>query len=90
MRKLRNTRKHYEEIRKQRAIDRELRENGMSEADIANFKNMMQVTDIIEATANEAVAKRLRKLGINSSNEEEKTTVKEEEVETTDVQGQSN
>lgn len=87
MRKLRSTRKHREEIKKQRAVEKELRENGMSEVDIANYKHMMQVSEVLEATANAAVAKKLQSLGVESQEEKvnEVTTVNEEEVEATNV-----
>lgn len=87
MRKLRSTRKHREEIKKQRAIENELRENGMSEVDIVNYKHMMSVSEVLETAANAAVAKKLQSLGVESQEEkvEEVTTVNKEEVEVTNV-----
>ena len=87
MRKLRSTRKHREEIKKQRAIENELRENGMSEVDIVNYKHMMSVSKVLETAANAAVAKKLQSLGVESQEEkvEEVTTVNKEEVEATNV-----
>lgn len=87
MRKLRSTRKHREEIKKQRAIENELRENGMSEVDIANYKHMMSVSEVLETAANAAVAKKLQSFNVESQEEkvEAVTTVNKEEVEATNV-----
>lgn len=81
MRKLKTEKRFREQRKKDKAVIENLRENGMSEDDIAGYMHMMSVSGMIETAANDVVANKLKTMEILKKDEE----TKEEEKE--DVQG---
>lgn len=81
MRKLKTEKRFREQRKKQKELIENLRENGMKEADIQSYMQMMEMSQMIEIAANDVVAKK----NMSMPKTEENTT-EEKEVDN-DVQG---
>ena len=81
MRKLKTEKRFREQRKKQKELIENLRENGMKEADIQSYMQMMEMSQMIEIAANDVVAK--KNMSIPKT---EETTTEEKEVDN-NVQG---
>jgi hypothetical protein len=81
MRKLKTEKRFREQRKKQKELIENLRENGMKEADIQSYMQMMEMSQMIEIAANDVVAKKNM-----STPKTEETTTEEKEVDN-NVQG---
>lgn len=81
MRKLKTEKRFREQRKKQKELIENLRENGMKEADIQSYMQMMEMSQMIEIAANDVVAK--KNMSIPKT---EENTTEEKEVDS-NVQG---
>ncbi len=84
MRKLKSERRFREQRKKEKEIMDNLRENGMSEKEIAEYMYVLAMSETIESTANGVVAEKLEKMKVEGKLQEAEEILKEVQE---DVQG---
>lgn len=86
MRKLKTEKQFREKKKKKKELIESLRENGMKEADIQSYMQMMEMSQMIEIAANDVVAKKNMLKPKEEETETKEDTTEEKEVDT-NVQG---
>lgn len=77
MRKLKSEKRFREQRKKEKELTQSLRDNGMSDREIAEYMQVLAMSDMIETAANDVVAKKLKKLEATGTKEETTEEVQE-------------
>lgn len=77
MRKLKSEKRFREQRKKEKELTQSLRDNGMSDREIAEYMQVLAMSDMIETAANDVVAKKLKKLEATETKEETTEEVQE-------------